>query len=331
MINNIPFSIPTEFVAGITEGSLIRVGTLLKESSTGKIVAHIQETGLAQQILSGISESPFSPLNTLGLVSSGYANVQLGQLKRMVEGLESLQYINLGVSIAGIGVSVIGFAMMNKRLNSIEGQITYLTEKMDQHFKDLFDRELRKHFSLVYVLIEKADLANTLSNSSVEWRRVASQLADESGFFRGEIDHLLKQVIFDADLFTLLVRSLALCNAAYIECLLLASELPAAHKAASVIGQNYISLFDSMTPTQLASNVSTANKSGSDEDSYSGLRRNQLEMTDLVHGVRDVTDAALTRPFLIEALIEKGISGHDFISALRGEKEHPILLLKHLP
>ena len=89
----IPFSIPTEFVASLAEGNLIRVGTILKETGTGRIVAHLQETGIAQQLLSGIGGSPFLPLIALNLASSGYANVQLGQLKTMVQGLQSLQYL----------------------------------------------------------------------------------------------------------------------------------------------------------------------------------------------------------------------------------------------
>lgn len=56
-------------------------------------------------------------------------------------------------------------------------------------------------------------------------------------------------------------------------------------------------------------------------------RLNQYEMNPLVQAIRDVTDAALTKPFLIETLIEKGIGGRDFISALRDEKEHPLLFL----
>jgi hypothetical protein len=200
-----------------------------------------------------------------------------------------------------------------------------LNENLDQHFQASIERELRQHYSHMYVLIEKADLASLLTNSSAEWRSVSSQLADESGFFLGEIAHLLKQDTFDKDLFTSLIRSLALCNAARIECLLLASELQAAHQAASVIGKNYRTLFDDMSPIQLAKKGFP----GSSEHGYSSLRRNQLEIKDLVQGVRDVTDAAITKPFLIETLIEKGISGYDFISALKKEKEHPLLLLRH--
>ncbi len=329
MINSTLFSTPTEYTARLAAGELIRFGTLLKDSSTGRIVAHIQETGIGQQLLSGVAGAPFSPLmNVANLASSLYANKQLNQLKKMVEGLQSLQYINLGVSIAGIGISAIGFAMMNEKLKSIEGQIANLDEKLDQHFQALFERELRKHYSQTQVLIEKADLAHSLTNSSDEWRSVASHLADESGYFLGEISHFLKQTTFDTDLFTSLVRSLALCNAARIECLLLAGELPVAHKAASIIGENYRELFDDMSPVRLASKLSPEH-SGLNEQGYSRLRQNQLEVKALVQGVRDVSDAALTKPFLIETLIEKGVAGHDFILALKEEKEHPLLLLRH--
>lgn len=327
MIGNIPFSIPTEFATGIADGSLMRIGTLLKKSGTGKIVAHIQETGVAQQLLSGISGSPFSPLNALNFASSGYANVQLSQLKKMVEGLQVLQYVNLGVSIAGIGVSVIGFAMINKRLKSIEGHIFNLDQKLDQHFQDWLERDLRKHCSQIYVLFEKADVAHALTNSTDKWLSVESQLADESSFFRSEIAYLLGQDKFNADLFTPLVRSLALCNAARIECLLLANELSAAHKVASVVGQNYSALFDDMIPFQFASKVTLYHGERNDDGYSVVLRQNQHEMNSLVQAIRDVTDAALTKPFLIETLIEKGIGGRDFILALRDEKEHPLLLL----
>jgi hypothetical protein len=322
MIGNIPFSIPTEFASGIADGSLMRIGSLLKDSATGKIVAHVQETGIAQQLFSGITSSPFSPLNALSFASSGYANVQLSQLKTMMEGLQVLQYVNLGVSIAGIGVSVIGFAIMDKKLKSIEEHIVNLNQKLDQHFQDWLERDLRKHCSQIYILFEKADIAHTLTNSSDKWLSVESQLADKSGFFREEIAHLLGQDKFNVDLFIPLVRSLALCNAARIECLLLANELPAAHKVASIIGQNYSALFDDIIPFQLASKSFPE-----DEHSQSILRQNQLEINPVVQGIRDVTDAALTKPFLIETLIEKGIAGRDFISVLRDEKEHPLLLL----
>ena len=101
MIESISFAIPTEFAAGLANGSLIRIGTLLKESGTGRIVAHIQETGLAQNLLSEMPVRMFppqlgSPAELLSLASSGYANFQLDQLKTMVEGLHGSPICQFG-------------------------------------------------------------------------------------------------------------------------------------------------------------------------------------------------------------------------------------------
>jgi hypothetical protein len=318
MIGDILFSIPSEFATGIADGSLIRIGTLLKDSATGQIVAHVQETGLAQQLLGGMTSSPFSPINALNLASSGYANIQLNQLKTMVEGLQLLQYANLGVSIAGIGVSAIGFAMMNKRLNNIESHITNLTKKLDWHFQELRSAELRKHYSQIYVLLEKANVAHKLTNSLNEWRNIASQLADESGFFRGEINYLLEKSKVDTDLFTSFIHSLALCNNARIECLLLANELAAAQEVAINIGNSYRLLFDNITPFQLVNS----------NNNQIELCQDLFAIKSLVQGIRDITDVALTKPFIIETLIEQGIDGHNFVTMLKEEKERPLLLLR---
>ena len=72
-------------------------------------------------------------------------------------------------------------------------------------------------------------------------------------------------------------------------------------------------------------------------DTYSGsiktkdttiLRNNQLLMKELVHGIRDISDAALTKPMLIESIIEQGVNGHEFISELKNQKEHPLVLIR---
>ena len=335
MIDKILFTIPPEFVSRLTSGNLIRIGTLLKESGTGRIVGHIQETGITQHLFNGIRYSAFPPLaaidagaKILTTVSSVYSNVQLHQLKKLVEGMQSLQYLNLGVAITGIGVSVIGFAIMNSKLKNIESSLTQLSSKLDSHFQNLLERDLRKHYSHVYTLLEKSELAYKLTNPASEWLNIASQLADESGFFRGEVAHLLAGNSFNIDLFTSLLKSLSICNASRIECLMLANELHAAQDLSVNIGQNYSVLFDDMNPIKLANMTTIDNSASHKNKDNTVLRNHQLQMKELVQGVRDITDAALTKPMLIENIIEQGISGHEFISMLKNEKENPLLLVR---
>jgi hypothetical protein len=67
---SIPFEIPAKFAGDIANGTLIRFGALLKDSNSGNIVAHLQETGVAESLMRGA----LSPLTALNSVSSGLAS-----------------------------------------------------------------------------------------------------------------------------------------------------------------------------------------------------------------------------------------------------------------
>ena len=87
MIESIPFSLPAKFAAGIADGSLLRFGTIIKEASSGHIVAHVQETGLVKELAGSIIGMPFSPISA---VSSVGANVQLAAISKMMVAMQML-------------------------------------------------------------------------------------------------------------------------------------------------------------------------------------------------------------------------------------------------
>lgn len=308
MITSIPFGIPDQFASGLIDGSIVRIGTLLKDSKSGYILAHVQETGLAHNLLDGVLSSPFSPISTLSSIGE---NIQLSHLTKLVDGLKTLQYASLGVSIAGIGVSTIGFMLMNKKLNKIQEQMSDYSQRIEQQFQELKEREFRAHYSLIQGLYERADHAYHLSSSKREWQSIASALSNESAFFRGELVYLLNQKEFDSMLFSSLITSYGICNAGRTECLLLAGEMQAAVKTAETVAQHY-TMFDSLNSVELGQKS----------------RQTQSKVKELVDGVRDAQDAAFTRPYLLNTLIEQGINGREYITALREEKEHPLLMLK---
>ncbi len=324
-MSTIPFSIPSEYAAALMDGSLIRIGTLLKESATGKIVAHVQETGAVQNVLGNPGNMFFTPFDILTSSSSLYANIQLDQLKTMIESLQILQYANLGVSLAGIGINVLGFAMINRRLDSISNQISSLSEKIDQQFQELHERELRDRFYRIRSLYEQADLAHAFKDPVSRWLYLESRLVEESGFFKGEIDNYLQGEIVKKDLLKFYINAWSLCNAGRVECLLSANELEAAHKSAKQIGQEYSTVFDGISPFHLTQKILSEKP---EQIIYSQFRAQQTETVNLIQSIRDMTDAALTKPLLIETLIANGIDGNQYLSAIRQEKEEPILLLK---
>jgi hypothetical protein len=327
MNNSFLFSIPPDLLAGFKEGSLARFGTIIKNIDTGQVVGHLQETELAQEIFGSLAGSPLNPLSAALTGSSVYSNVQLAQVKSMLESLELLQYANLGVSAVGLGVSAVGFVVINQKLNKIESQISGLSDRMDGHFQNLIERQFRSHYSKIATLFEKAEVAGRLSNPANEYLSIASQLADESGYFYGEVTEYFKADVFEAEFFFPLIRSVELCNAGRVECLLLAEEMNAAHKAAENIGERYMTLFDNIVPFELAEKI-TYTKDDVDHDARHSFLKELNDVNNLIGAIRDMTDVAITKPHLIKCLIDKGISGTEYLSAIRTEKEHPILLLK---
>lgn len=324
MLGPIPFEVPATFAAQLGSGTVVRAGGLLKDASTGRIVAHLQETGLAQSLVSNLVGSPLSPISALSSVA---ANAQISQLKTMIEGLQILQFINLGATIAGIGVSAIGFALMNRKLNGLQTTVDTLTPYIEANFRELHIRELRGHYSRIEGFFNQAAQAYSLTNPTAKWHQLEKDLADESSYFRGEVAHLLQSPKFSADLFETLVRSYTLCNAGRIECLVLSRELRAAHKVSSDVAADYNKLFDPLNPSQLARKSVRLEKSSDMPPDY--LRKQELtHMRQLVNNVRDAQDAALSKPYLLETLIANKVDGSEYMQRLRDEASHPILLVR---
>ncbi|MBT3919368.1 MAG: hypothetical protein HOF24_03160 [Flavobacteriaceae bacterium] len=321
MINSIPFSIPKKFAAGLADGSLTRIGTLIKDAASGKIVAHVQETGLAQAAFDAvkISGSLFSPLTSaLELGSSMYANVQLKNITKMVDSLQHLQYSNIAVSLGGLGVSIIGFTIVNKRLNGIENELSQMIDRIDY----LLDRrELERQFHEISILSKRAEKAYGLKNPAGQWMSIANDMLGVSDFFERKVSGCLNQDVFNANLFGSLVDAYSFCNAAQIECSILANELPYALAEAESQGEKYQELFDDLTAPRLVRKLKLNHKSSFKENEA------QQKMKELVQGIREATDSALTKPYLIQSIIEKEIDGKEYLNRLREEKEHPILML----
>jgi len=326
MFSSIPFEVPGAFASGLADGSLTRIGTLIKNTGTGRIIAHVQETGIGQQLVSGFVGSPFSPSSALNAGSSFVANAQLSQLKRMVEGLQILQYANLGVAVAGLGVSIVGFAVISMKLKKIEQSIEHLSQKIDLRFEEFYERQLRRDLSKIRGMFERIELAQRLSDPRIELHSVASSLTEASSTLRDQLEFRLSLNTFDEQLFSLLSQSMMLCDTARVEAYLLAEEFDSAHLAANNIAAVYSELFDDLSPYELAAKRQIEHSVARGK-TLSELRRDRVGMQDLVAGVRDITDAAMTKPYLIETLEEQDISGSDYIKRLRSEREQPVLLL----
>lgn len=313
MISNIAFEIPAELLARVASGEVIRYGTILKDVGTGQIIRHMQETGVAQSVLSSLTAGPFAPFsiaaNVINAGSGIYTGIKINQLQVMVQMLQSLQVATMGISLAGVGVSVAGFYYMHKRIKTLEGSIGQLGAEIRAGFESLDRRDLRKQLHLTKSLLQRAQQAQALSDPRAEYSEVAAGLADQAAYFEGEVAFMVKaQGPINKDDFWRLTQMLMLCNGVRIDCRIRTNELRHALTVSEAISSEYNHLFSHLTPTSFGPAVNE------------GLA--------MVRILRDASDAADSKPYLIDYLRTQRIQGIDYIEAIEQEKTSPYLLLK---
>ena len=330
MLHDLAFSVPEKFAAGLLDGSIVRYGTLLKDAGSGRILAHVQETGLAQQLLSKVGLHSFTPWGAVTTVadiaSSGYANVQLHQLKGMVEAMQVLQYANIGVAAAGLGVSAVGFAVINRRLKGLKTDIERLTARLEHHFQTLYDTHWREHFSRIQVYVDRADRAFQLAEPKSEWLMIEAKLNEESGYLAHTLQDQFDSHRFDIESFKQLTTSLLLCDSVRLKCLVQADELKLARSTASAIGLSYTELFDSVSATRLADKI-TRSATDKSQDEQALFRKHQQTAQLISNHLQEVTDAAISKPLLIEHLIDHQVSGSRYLEDIAAHDQHPVILL----
>lgn len=316
MLHDILTSIPEQISRGLADETIIRVGGLLKDTIAEKVVAHLQMTGLGQVLSLPFSVLKLHPIEIIKDL----------QLKQMVDGLTLLQYSNIGVASLGLGVSVIGFIHLHKKIKGLESSIESLSVKMDRHFQDLYEREMRRKFIEIHALFGQLEQLQHLSNLDYKRARsidIESGLYFSSEFLRSEIAHHWHQDQFNLEWFNTLVSCLLICDSSRIQCLLMSNELLAAKYASEKISDSYCDLFDMVGPVKLGNKLLL----GSDEKevTYSQIESEAFKVSD---GLSEITHSSLTKSLLIEHLIDKGVSGDQFISEMNANKQCPFVLIR---
>lgn len=121
---------PAIYLAQIAAGKIVRYGAILKDANTGQIVGHLKEAGGMGELLSSVAPSALMLSNPVtavasvaGVLGDVYQGVQLHQIQETLKGLGMMTNIAAFSSVAGLGVSVAGFALVNKKLNTMDSKL----------------------------------------------------------------------------------------------------------------------------------------------------------------------------------------------------------------
>lgn len=324
------FEIPAEFLARHAAGTLVRYGAILKEVNSGRIVAHLQETG----VLNATLRSPLAAIANpaaagVTAVSSIVGNFQAYRIEKRVEELgrfvQAMQYTQLAVAGLGLGVSIAGFFAIRKQMGDVSMKLDHLTALVERRFEEQKRREMRK---LEDDLEAQLDLAEEgwSGDGHARWTRVANKLNDIVYSYPGLIEEELRADAPDPALLSYLLERYRVLAATRIECLVLVGELRPAQDFAARFSQKTNALLNDVTPTGLARRIGRGMAApGTPAQDHA---RTTTQARDLVTLMRELQDVSETRPLLLETLIDHGVNGRDYIEALRENRTAPVVMLK---
>ena len=116
---SIQFDIPGKFLPQVLNGDVERYGAILKEVGSGQIVGHLKEVG-------GLTIG-FPGAN---IASQAVQHAQLAHIQQTLNGLKLVATVGAVASVASLGVSIAGFAVVTQKLGLIEGKLDQLAEEL---------------------------------------------------------------------------------------------------------------------------------------------------------------------------------------------------------
>lgn len=321
----IPFQIPAQYLASVNAGEILRYGTILKNASDGKVVAHLQQTGIFDHVLSNsmsglahLTTAVANPVGALSSIATVAQNEQIkGQLANMTEMMGSLQTLGLVssvASVAGIGVSVASTAILLQRLKTVdagigrlEGQVAGIADhlnKVDIH------KSLRKVEDTMEKLAE-APFRKSEAGTTKVLEDVEESLRTSFNELINGARVVISLEILDEELLRTLIAGLATCSAAQSKTLVWLDEMPLSVTRA----QNHAHKLNDLARLMPADQMVAKLKG----DAEAAAR--------LSTDMRELRAVAASRPSFSERLIELEVSGPDYLTQAREREDNALLVL----
>lgn len=320
--------LPQHLRADWAAGNLHRVGMLLFRRGEPGIVAHLVETSALQQMAPSIlSATPAGVVIETAKFAVG--TVQNEQIKAGIEVLRSLQLTNLVLSGAGIGVSILSYALLDKRLGRMEQKVDAMDDKLSRiacSIEDLKQGGIRADFTDLRTACEEAEEAWLSSNAEIKWDRAASNLHRLQNNFLDRVRLLLDAGrLVEIDPF---VDAYSLAATTRVSCRIASGEQAVASTTAREYGHTLTNLLqnvnaDTLTHAQLrARSISQTSK-----EYILAFEEERIVAEGKAALYRDQETVALSVPHTLARLDEIETTGRQWLEAARSEETSPLLFL----
>ncbi len=190
MLPPLLFEIPSDLQAKVASGVYRQVGALILNPATGRIVKHLQQTGLAQEftghLICGLPNL-LSPISMVTQLAS--AAVTYSQNRAILQGIEMLKILGSGgliLSGLDLGVSLAGFAVTSAKLDRLNRSMSAMDSKLDQigrRVEDLHDAAVHNDFLALEAVCKQVDDGWMLADPMASWSSAADALYGLQGRF----------------------------------------------------------------------------------------------------------------------------------------------------
>ncbi len=138
---SVQLEVAPRIMEGLANGTLTRMGGVVRDAATGEIVSHLKEIGniVNNPNLAGGGLKMLMDASTGGLASVGFGALDTvissqrhNQIMQQFSALTNLTTMVGGIGLINLGVSAVSLAVMVRRFNDIEKKIDRLFDEFEQ-------------------------------------------------------------------------------------------------------------------------------------------------------------------------------------------------------
>jgi len=322
-IESVLASVSEELAGRILDKSAEVVGMLVRDSTTKKILGHLQETNLTQSIVGVAVEKGGGVVNSLlgaplqsatgviQVIQNEQIKGKLKLLESMLGGMQALQMATLVSSVAGMGVTVASTAIILSRMQAMDRQLEAIGDRQERVREEREDWDLRQVLSRIEAGLQQMAEADFSKNAEAVVRPAETSLNEAFMQAHSGLMHIVRRPRIDAELLTDLISRLSMCSMVQVRALIWLDEK---ERALSRVGYHLDKLSEltlALPQDKLVLALGEDREKGGAIDQLSSNLRLRL--------------ASL--PSLVETLIDRDVHGRAYLERAAQEDEEPVLLL----
>ncbi len=312
------FGATVEHLAQMTTGDIVRYGAILKDSQTGRIVGHIQETGLwrdavsgGADLLKGAATGTNPALSIFTAIQNEQIKSRLDEIETLMGSMQNLQLATLATSVVGIGVTMASTAIILNRLTTLEKATDHIIGRLNKLPAIWEEARVRGLLSDMQTSLERLDESTRRSDCDQIIRSSEENLHHHFNQFSNVALKMTVEAKVDADLLRVLLAAMSTCAGAQYKAMLQLDEMDGALLRSQSQYNTLEKLSWALPPDVLNHKlIAEAGQAEIISDEISELRA-----------------SLACRPHALETMIANGIHGPDIITQAMDEKNEALLVL----